>query len=126
MLTGNGLYRDHAMKRRDRIDPAIGMLVTWTDADGRVHSRTWPSALPHHKTPCRADSSKGLAQHRCSRAHRDAVQGYHAWRDSEYAAAEAATHGYETELAEYWSAHPRPTFKAYLQGMRDETAEHAA
>jgi hypothetical protein len=45
------------------------------------------------------------------------VDGYRAWREAEEAAAEAATNGYETELAEYWRENRRPTFRAYLQGV---------
>lgn len=101
--------------------PATGTLVTWRDATGRVHSRTWPNALPQHRTPCRIDETKGVHQHRCSATHRDAVEGYRAWRAAELEAAEAATLAYGTEEDEYWETRTRPTFKAYLQGMRDET-----
>lgn len=119
----NALHRLHTAQARARLDPPTGTLIVWRDGDGVEHTRTWPNALPRHKTPCRVDSTKGIHQHRCSPAHRDAVQGYQSWREAEYEAAEAATNGYATELAEYWLTHTPPTFKAYLQGMRDETRD---
>lgn len=48
--------------------------------------------------------------------HRQLVENYRdarqAWEDQ----AEAETHGYATELAEYAEANPGPTFKAWLVG----------
>lgn len=99
-----------------------GTLVVWTDDEGREHTRTWPNALPGHRSPCRIDGSKGLHQHRCSPAHRALVDGYRAIREVEERAAEAATQQYATELAEYWAAHPRTTFRDYLQGMAQKHA----
>lgn len=100
----------------------VGTLVVWTDADGRERTRTWPNALPGHRSPCRPDSSKGLRQHRCSRSHAELVDGYRAIAHAEELAAEAATNGYATELAEYWRDHPRTTFRDYLIGMRQRDA----
>jgi hypothetical protein len=80
---------------------------------------TWPAALDARRSPCQVDRSKGLRQHRCSHAHAGVVDGWRAWRDSAEQAAEAATSGHATELAEYWRDHERPTFRAYLMGMRD-------
>lgn len=120
------LQRPRPRRVYGRRPGATGTLVVWRDAEGREHTRTWPNALPGHRSPCRIDSTKGLRQHRCSAAHASAVEGYRAWREHELAQAEAATHGYETELAEYWREHERPTFKAYLLGMRDPAREHAA
>lgn len=103
-----------------------GTLIVWLDADGRERTRTWPNALPGHRSTCRADSGKGLRQHRCSVAHRAMVDGYRSWAHAAEQAAEAATGGYETELAEYWATHTRPTFKAYLQGLADPARHDAA
>ena len=77
----------------------------------------WPSALHPGATPCRVDQSKGNRQHPCSFSHRDVVEGYRAWRESEEEAAEKATQGYATELADYWRDRQRPTFRAYLLGI---------
>jgi hypothetical protein len=65
---------------------------------------------------CRTRTS-GNRAHRCSRAHWELVESYRLWRETELLAAEAATNGYETELAEYWQTHTRPTFRAYLIGV---------
>lgn len=100
----------------------VGTLVVWTDADGREHTRTWPNALPGHRSPCRPDASKGLHQHRCSSAHRALVDGYRALRRYEEQACEEASIGYATEEAEYWREHPRTTFRDYLIGMRQASA----
>lgn len=107
-----------------------GTLVVWRDVDpvtGRLtqHTRTWPRALPGHRTSCRIDASKGLRQHRCSVAHRELVDGYRAVVRHEEQQAEAATHGYDTELADYWRDHPRTTFRDYLTSRR-HTADAAA
>lgn len=94
-------------------------LILWRDADGVERTRAWPNALPSHRSPCRPDRTKGLRQHRCSWSHASAVEGYRAIRQYEEDAAEVATGGYATELAEYWAEHPRTTFRDYLLGMRD-------
>src|ERR671926_2018602 len=83
---------------------AVGTLVVFSDADGVERSRTWPNALPGHKSPCRVDSSKGLRQHRCSPAHRDLEEGYRTWRQSWEDRLEAAAMGYATEEAEFRAA----------------------
>lgn len=122
MTSLRDIHRDHARRR-----PAgSGRLVVWRDADGREHTRSWPRALPAHRSSCRHDASKGVHQHRCSRSHAEMVDGYRAIREAEEAAAEAATSGYETELASYWAEHPRTTFKDYLMGMRDTARAYAA
>ena len=104
------------------VDRTGGRAVVWeTDAEGRPtgKGRAWPRALPAHRSPCRHDSTLGIHQHRCSRTHAEVVEGYRSWRDSEYAMAELLTGGYSTELADYWSTRPRPTFRDYLTGMRN-------
>lgn len=83
----------------------------------------WPRALPAHRSPCRSDSSKGLAQHRCSDAHAAVVEGYRRWRDDVLAEAERHTHGYAGDEREYWMTHTRPTFRDYLTMSRDETRD---
>lgn len=113
--------------RRYGEDRTGGAAVVWeTDADGQQTGtgRAWPRALPAHRSPCRHDASKGVRQHRCSRSHAELVEGYRSWREAEYAAAEDATSGYATELAEYWSTRERPTLKAYLIGMRESLINH--
>lgn len=99
---------------------APGTFVVWRDEHGSEHTRTWPNALPGHRTSCRIDTSKGLRQHRCSSAHRALVDGYRAWHEHEHEQAEAATQQYDTELADYWSTHTRPTLKAYLQSQKQD------
>lgn len=112
-----------------------GTLVVWRTLDPVTgqeteHTRTWHRALPGHRTHCRIDSGKGLRQHRCSTAHAAMVDGYRAWREHEYRAAEAASIGYATEEADYWRTHERPTLKAYLlamaQGHGDDDTEEIA
>ena len=51
----------------------------------------------------------------CSPAHRQLVADYRAARQAWQDAAEAATYGYATELADYAADHPPPTFKQWLQ-----------
>jgi hypothetical protein len=82
--------------------------------------RAWPRALHPFRTPCRPDKGKGIHQHRCSAHHASIVEGYRAVREAQESAAETATHGYATELAEYWRDHPRMTFRDYLIGMRED------
>lgn len=99
---------------------APGTLVVWQDEEGHEHTRTWPNALPGHRSPCRPDRSKGLRQHRCSRAHAELVEGYRAWKRHADQAAEDATLGYPEELAEYRQAHERPTLRAYLESRTQQ------
>lgn len=120
------LQRGRPARAYGRRPGATGTLVIWTDDNGVQQHRTWPRALPGHRSPCRPDAAKGLHQHRCSAHHAGIVEGFRAWAEVERLAAEAATHGYATELAEYWASHTRPTFKAYLQGMRERSEEDAA
>ena len=96
-----------------------GGVTPVLDAAGQVIA-DWPAALKASHSPCRVDRSKGLRQHRCSRAHAELVDGYRAWRDAAEADAEAATNGYATELDDYWRDHERPTLKAWLTGMRHD------
>jgi len=84
-----------------------------------VCGREWPNALPARRSPCRHDAAKGLRQHRCSHAHAAIVEGYRAWREAAELACEATAIGYATETADYWHDHERPTFRAYLLGMKD-------
>jgi hypothetical protein len=98
-------------------DRSNGACIVYADPADPRSGRVWPNALPPHLSGCRIDAGKGLRQHRCSVAHRAVVDGYRAWRETEELMAEAATHGYATELAEYWSTHGRPTFGAYLRGL---------
>lgn len=72
--------------------------------------------IPDRRSPCRIDQSKGARQHRCSSSHAELVEGYRLWRETEEAAAEAATMQYSAELADYWQQRTRPTFRAYLLG----------
>lgn len=83
-----------------------------------AHPLGWPRALHPRRTPCRIDESKGSRQHPCSTEHRDVVQGYRAWRESEEQAAEEHTIGYATETEDYWRDRQRPTFRLYLEGLR--------
>ena len=83
----------------------------------RPHPLGWPNALHPSRSPCRIDRGKGRQQHRCSSAHADVVEGYRLWREVEERAAEEATHGYATELDDYWRDRQRPTFSAYLAGV---------
>lgn len=107
------------------VDRTGGLAVVYADPDDLVgtSARVWPRALPPHRSSCRIDASKGLRQHRCSRSHTELVDGYRAWREAAEQAAEAATNGYATELAEYWQQHERPTLKAYLQGTGRTAAD---
>lgn len=93
-----------------------GYLVTNERGE---HVATWPNAVDPARTGCRVDRSKGVHQHRCSRAHAETVDGYRSWVAHEEATAEAATHGYPTELADYWRDRGgRPNFRTYLLDMR--------
>lgn len=105
---------------------APGTLVIYTDDNGEQQTRAWPNALPGHRTSCRIDASKGLRQHRCSSAHVALVDGYRAYREHAYRAAEDASIGYATEEADYWRTHERPTLKAYLLAMAQGDTEEIA
>lgn len=61
----------------------------------------------------------GPRRHRCSTWHRELVEGYRLAREVQLLRAEAATHGYATELAEYWrDVEPALTFREWLVGHR--------
>lgn len=109
-------------RRRYGTDRSNGACIVYADSSDPSSARVWSRAIPPHRSPCRIDAGKGLAQHRCSASHADTVSGYRTWRDSEYASAETATGAYASELSDYWRDRPRPTFRAYLQGIaRTET-----
>lgn len=81
----------------------------------RAHPLGWPRALHPAECPCKVDQAKGVRQHRCSREHAELVEGYRSWREAAEQAAEAASAGYATELADYWrTAGGAPTFRRYL------------
>lgn len=60
----------------------------------------------------------GPRRHRCSAQHRDLVESYRLAVEAQNARAEAATIGYPTELASYFSPHGgverRLTFREWL------------
>ena len=58
--------------------------------------------------------------------HRALVNDYRINRHHEEQAAEAASIGYATELAEYVAAHPLTTFKQWLVGHRRPTEREVA
>lgn len=68
----------------------------------------------------------GPRRHRCSRWHRDVVEGYRLAVAAQDARAEAATLGYATELAAYFHPHDgverRLTFREWLLGCRQAAA----
>lgn len=69
--------------------------------------------------------SEGPRRHRCSWQHAEQVEGYRLAVEAQLARAEAATHGYGTELAHYF--HPiegverRLTFKTWLIQSADRS-----
>jgi hypothetical protein len=67
-------------------------------------------------SPCRRREDAKPHPHACSPAHADLVAGYQGARAAQVQAAQAATHGYATELAEWFAEHGRITFKAWLLG----------
>jgi hypothetical protein len=79
-------------------------------------------ALADHLSPCRIDKRKGARRHRCSAHHADLVEGYRLAVEAQNARAEAATAGYETELAQYFHPHDgterRLTLRDWLMGYR--------
>lgn len=91
---------------------------------------TWPRALPDRRSPCAIDAAKGVRRHRCSVSHAELVEGYRLALADQDARAEAATNGYETELARYFGTdgagdgvEVRLTFRAWLEGHRDHHRE---
>lgn len=84
------------------------------------------TALPGWRSPCRIDAAKGSRRHHCSSAHADLVRGFRLEQESQRSRAEAATHGYETELAAYFgddgtgdAVERRLNFKDWLIGKAD-------
>lgn len=64
-------------------------------------------------SPCR--------RHPCSWWHANLVDSYRAAVADQQARAEAATHGYATELDHYWThTEQRLTFRQWLLGYREE------
>jgi len=47
-------------------------------------------------------------------SHREFMEGYYLAVEAWERAAEAATHGYATEMAEYEATNPRPTLRAWM------------
>lgn len=77
-------------------------------------------------SPCRIDKAKGGRRHHCSTAHADLVRGFRLEQHAQRQRAEAATHGYPTELAAYFgddgtgdAVERRITFKDWLIGHAD-------
>lgn len=92
----------------------------------REHPLGWPNALPPNLTPCRVDTSKGKAQHRCSGSHASMVETYRAYRDHLNEEAEAWAIGYATETETYWrEVRPgeRPNLPRFLTMWRGESHE---
>lgn len=78
------------------------------------------AALPARRSPCR--SGEGPRRHYCSTEHASLVEGYQLAVYDQEARAEAATGGYERELAEYYATvEPRLTFKNWLLHSTDHT-----
>lgn len=81
------------------------------------------SRLPDRRSPCRIDKAKGNRRHPCSVHHADLVDGFRLAQEAQQLRAEAATHGYETELAAYFgddgtgdAVERRLTFREWLEG----------
>jgi len=79
-------------------------------------------ALPDSHSPCRIDKDKGNRRHRCSPHHADLVESYRLAVEAQNLRAEAATHGYGTELAAYFDPiegiEQRYTFRHWLESYR--------
>jgi hypothetical protein len=79
-------------------------------------------ALADHLSPCRIDRDKGVRRHRCSPHHADLVEGFRLAVEAQNARAEAATSGYDTELAQYFDPHDgterRLTLRDWLESYR--------
>lgn len=68
----------------------------------------------------------GPRRHRCSWQHQDLVESYRAARRAQEARAEAWSHGYGTELAEFYrEVEPPVTFRQWLE-HREDQADQAA
>lgn len=54
--------------------------------------------------------------------HCNMMREYYAIREGEEQEAENQGYGYEAETRDYWSSHPRTTFKDFLMARKDEHA----
>lgn len=78
------------------------------------------------RSPCHA-KAEGPRRHHCSPSHADLVEGYTLAVEAQRARAEAYSHGYRTELEEFYrDVEARLTFRAWLEGARDTTREEWA
>jgi len=89
--------------------------------------------LPDRQSPCRIDQKKGNRRHPCSWQHADLVEGFYLEQHAQQQRAEAATGGYETELAAYFgddgagnAVEKRLTFKDWLAGHADPARQEYA
>lgn len=82
------------------------------------------TALPDRRSPCRIDRTKGRRRHHCSPAHAELVEGYRLAAEDQDRRAEAWSHGYATELAEFYrDVEPRLTFRVWLEGHADRSRD---
>ena len=91
------------------------------------------SRLPDRRSPCAIDQEKGNRRHACSMSHADLVEGFRLEQHAQQLRAEAATGGYETELAAYFgddgtgdAVEQRLTFRDWLIGHRDPARQMEA
>lgn len=70
-------------------------------------------------SPCRSRASGGR-RHHCSWHHAGLVESYRAAAEAQRLRAEAVTHGYATELAEFYGREPRLTFRHWLENYRED------
>jgi hypothetical protein len=84
------------------------------------------SRLADWRSPCHIDQRKGPRRHHCSTAHADLVRSFRLEQHAQQLRAEAATHGYGTELAAYFGddgngspVERRLTFREWLVGHAD-------
>jgi hypothetical protein len=89
--------------------------------------------IADRRSPCRIDQAKGNRRHPCSREHADLVADFRREQHAQWLRAQAATHGYATELAAYFGddgAHDaverRLTFKDWLIGRADRSRTQEA
>ena len=68
-------------------------------------------------SPCR--TSRTGRRHHCSWWHANLVESYRTAARAQAQAAEEATAGYATELADYWATHQRLTFRVWLTTYRE-------
>lgn len=80
------------------------------------------TALPDRQSPCRIDQEKGPRRHHCSHTHAELVEGYRLAVEDQERRAEAYSHGYPTELGEFYrDVEPRLTFRDWLLGHTDHS-----